>query len=117
MVVASLLVIVGYQAVGIGIAARIFAVEEEIGPAAPWMQDLFEIFTLERGIVAGLLLALLGSALIGTAALGWADGGFGPLDPRITLRPVIVGATLAGTGMQTLALSFVYSMLGIRRKR
>ena len=41
MVVASLLVIVGYQAVGIGIAARIFAVEEEIGPAAPWMQDLF----------------------------------------------------------------------------
>ena len=67
--------------------------------------------------MAGLLLALLGSALIGTAALGWADGGFGPLDPRITLRPVIVGATLAGTGMQTLALSFVYSMLGIRRKR
>ncbi len=117
MVVASLLVIVGYQAVGIGIAARIFAVEEEIGPAAPWMRNLFDIFTLERGIVAGALLTLLGVGLIGTAAAGWADAGFGPLDPRVTLRPVIVGATLAGTGVQTLALSFVYSMLGIRRKR
>lgn len=117
MVVASLLVVVGYQAVGVAIAARIFAVEEEIGPPAPWMQRAYGFFTLERGILGGLVLTVLGSGLIGGPALGWADAGFGELDPRVTLRPVILGATLAAVGMQTLALSFVYSMLGIRRKR
>lgn len=117
MVVASLLVVVGYQAVGAAVAARIFAVEEEIGPAAPWMQRAYNHFSLERGILGGVILTLLGGGLIGTAAFGWAETGFGELDPRITLRPVILGATLAAVGMQTLALSFVYSMLGIRRKR
>jgi len=117
MVVASLLVIVGYQAVTTAIAARIFAVSEEIGPPAPWMQRAFDVFTLERGLLAGALLALLGLAGIALAAWRWAQAGFAPLDPVLTLRPVILGATITAVGVQTLLMSIVYSMLGILRRR
>ena len=117
MVVASLLVIVGYQAVTTAIAARIFAVSEEIGPPAPWMQRAFDVFTLERGLLAGALLALLGLGGIALAAWRWAQTGFAPLDPVLTLRPVILGATVAAVGVQTLLMSIVYSMLGILRRR
>jgi len=117
MLVGSLLATVGYQAVTTAIAARIYAVEEEIGPPAPWLQRAFTVFTLERGLVAGFLVSLSGIGLIGAAALSWRAAGFGPLDPVVTLRPVILGATLAALGIQTVLMSFVYSMLGIKRRR
>ncbi|MEO1934159.1 MAG: glycosyltransferase family 2 protein [Myxococcales bacterium] len=117
MQLASLFVIVGYQAMTTAIAARIFAVSEEIGPSAPWMQRAFKIFTLERGLSAGLLVSLAGVAFIGVAVRSWAELDFGPLEPSTTMRPVSLGATLIALGMQTLLMSFLYSMLGIRRRR
>ena len=116
MQLASLLVIVGYQAVTTAIAARIFVVAEEIGPSAPWMQKAFEIFTLERGLLAGLVISLIGIFFIGSAAQDWVQSGFGPLIPTVTMRPVAVGATFIALGVQTLLMSFLYSMLGIRRR-
>ncbi|MBW1883411.1 MAG: hypothetical protein JRJ58_07785, partial [Deltaproteobacteria bacterium] len=53
---------------------------------------------------------------IGSAALDWIQGGFGPLVPSVTMRPVSVGATFIALGVQTLLMSFLYSMLGIRRR-
>jgi hypothetical protein len=116
MQLASLFVIVGYQAVTTGIAARIFAVSEEIGPSSPWMQDAFKIFTLERGLLAGLVVLIVGFGFIGSEALRWVESGFGPLDPSVTMRPVSLGATFVALGIQTLLMSFLYSMLGIRRR-
>ena len=117
MQLASLGVIVGYQAVTTAIAARIYAVAEELGPPVPWMQRAFEIFTLERGLIAGLVVALFGLAFIGSAVWGWMQAGLGPLIPSVTMRPVLIGATCVALGMQTLFMSFLYSMLGIRRRR
>jgi glycosyltransferase involved in cell wall biosynthesis len=117
MMIASLLVTVGYQAVSIAVAARIYAVAEALGPPAPWMQRAFGVFTLERGILGGIALVALGLTLIGRTAWSWASSGFPPLDPLVTLRTVVPGATVATLGVQTLLMSFVYSMLGIQRKR
>jgi len=116
MQLAALAVVVGYQAVTIAIAARIFAVSEEIGPPAPWMQRAFVVFTLERGIVTGVLLALLGLRLILGEAWSWFDDGFGPLAPERTMRPLLLGSVLTALGTQTLMSSFLYSMFGIRRR-
>ena len=117
MLVASLLVILGYQAMTIAVAMRIYAVEEEIGPPASWMRRAFEFFTLERGILVGLGLGSAGALLIGGVAWDWASAGFPPLDVAGTLRPVVLGTTLVALGGQTLLMSFVYSMLGIQRRR
>jgi hypothetical protein len=117
MLLASLLVIVGYQAVTTAIAARIFAVSEEIGPPSRWwMEGAFRTFTLERGLAAGAIVTLAGVAFIGFALHGWIRSGFGPLEPAVTMRPVSIGATLVALGFQTLLMSFLYSMLGIRRR-
>ncbi len=117
MQIASLFVIVGYQFATTAVAARIYAVAEEIGPPAPWSQRAFEIFTLERGLSAGLIVSLVGLAFIGSAVWSWRQAGFGPLVPAVTMRPVLLGATFVALGMQTLLMSFLYSMLGIRRRR
>jgi hypothetical protein len=113
----SLLLLVGYQAMTTALAARIYALEEEIGPPARWMQRAFRIFTLERGLLAGAALVLAGLALVAWVAWSWAAGGFGDLEIRQTLRPMVGGITLIALGIQTLLMSFVYSMLGIKRRR
>ena len=68
------------------------------------------------GLIAGLIVSLVGLALIGLAVWSWRQAGFGPLVPSVTMRPVLVGATFVALGMQTLLMSFLYSMLGIRRR-
>jgi hypothetical protein len=113
----SLLLLVGYQTMTTAIAARIYALEEEIGPPAPWMQRALRIFTLERGLLAGATLVLAGLGLVGFVAWSWVASGFGDLELRETLRPMVGGITLVALGIQTLLMSFVYSMLGIKRRR
>lgn len=117
MLVGSLFLIVGYQAITTAFAARIYALEEEIGPPAPWLEKSFGIFTLERGILGGLLLAGAGVFVIGRLVAHWAALDFGPLDAGVTLRPMVFGSTLVALGIQTLLMSFLYSMMGIKRRR
>jgi hypothetical protein len=113
LVLGCLLVLVGYTAVSIGAAARIYAVQQEIDPSASVSQRLFAFFTLERGLIAGTLMLLIGSVLIGVIAWRALTVHLRPEDVRTTLRPVIIGATLVALGVQTVLMSFFYSMLGI----
>jgi len=117
MIAGSLLVLVGYQAMTTALAARIYAVEEEIGPPAPWLERAFLHFSLERGLLAGAALTLVGVGFAAWTLGAWAREGFGPLELQHTLRPMLVGATAIALGAQTLLMSFVYSMLGIKRSR
>jgi glycosyltransferase involved in cell wall biosynthesis len=117
MLAASLAVLVGYQAMTTALAARLYAVEEEIGPPAEWLDRAVRAFSLERGLLAGVALAGVGLAFIGSVFVTWAGSGFGDLVPEETLRPMILGATFVALGVQTLLMSFLYSMLGIQRRR
>ena len=65
----------------------------------------------------GSRAAGVGAALLGHLVWEWWRVDFGPLDVTRTLRPTILGATLVAVGVQTVLASFVYSMLGIRRRR
>lgn len=117
LILGAMLVVVGYQALTIGIAARIFAIAEEIGPPAPHFRALFGYFTLERGLVAGLALAGAGGLVI--AALAWLalTRGFAPESTGQTIRALVVGATCVTLGTQTMLMSFFYSMLGVPTRR
>ncbi len=117
LVAASLAVLVGYQAMTTAVAARLFAFEEELGPPSPWLWGGLRHFSLERGILAGLALAGAGGACIVGVLIRWAQVDFGDLDVQVTLRPMILGATGVALGAQTLLMSFLYSMLGIERRR
>ena len=117
LILGAMLVVVGYQALTTAIAARIYALTEEIGPPAPHFQRLFRLFTLERGLVAGLALAAGGALTI--AALTWIalTRGFAPESTSQTLRAMVLGSTCVTLGAQTVLMSFFYSMLGVRTRR
>lgn len=112
----ALLLIVGYQAVTIGFAARIYAVQEEIGPPSAALQKAFSVFTLERGMIAGGLVLLAGLITIAVLTIQWISSDFGHLEPERTLRPMIIGTTLSVMGVQTVLMSLFYSMLGLERR-
>jgi hypothetical protein len=66
-------------------------------------------------VLAGLALCTIGAVMIGIPITLWIRSGLGELDTTRTLRPMIGGATLAALGVQTVLMSFVYSMMGIKR--
>lgn len=111
---ASLALIVGYMWVTSAIAMRIFGLTSEIGLPSSRVQNLFKTFTLERGLIAGGLATLIGVAIIAWLTIAWARAGFGELDPNSTFRPMIVAFTLVATGVITVLMSFIYSMMSIK---
>lgn len=116
LILGAMLIMVGYQAVTVSVAARIYALTEEIGPPAPHFQKLFGLFTLERGLVAGVTLAAAGAATIAALTILALTRGFEPEATGQTIRALVIGATCVVLGTQTALMSFFYSMLGIRTR-
>ena len=116
MLIGSLLITVGYGTITTAFAMRIFALVEELGPPAPRLERSFAFLTLERGIALGALCVLGGVALIVGQLVSWSRAGWEPDDSAAMLKPTVLGATLVAVGVQTVLASFVYSMLGIRRR-
>jgi glycosyltransferase involved in cell wall biosynthesis len=113
---ASLLVQFGYQMVLLAGFVRIFAYTRGFLPPNHILSRAFSFFTLEKGLIAGLAILLVGFGLISLTLLDWATAGFGNLDPLANTRPVIAGRTLVSLGLQTLIFSLVFSYLGIDEK-
>ena len=113
---ASLAIIAGYQAVMFAVFTKVFAIGEGLLPKDERLGRMFEVVTLERGVVAGAVTLVAGLALLGAAVLYWRSLGFGALDYRVTMRWVIPGVTLAALGIQTIFSSFFLSILGMSRR-
>jgi hypothetical protein len=117
LMVGALLVTMGYQAITMGYAARIYAVLQGIARPSPALEFGFRIINLERGMLAGAAVFGVGAAIIALMMGIWASGSFGPLDTARTLRPLVAGTTLVTLGVQTVLMSLFYSMLGLCNRR
>jgi hypothetical protein len=113
---ASLAFICGYQSALFSVFTKIFAIGEGLLPRDPRMNRLFNIVTLERGVLLGVAMTLAGSALLIGAIFQWKQSGFGQLDYSHTMRWVIPGMTLVVVGFQTVLSSFFLSVLGMKRR-
>jgi hypothetical protein len=113
---ASLSILCGYQAILFGVFTKTFAIGEGMLPADARMTRLYKLINLERGLVAGVLAAVAGVALLLVAVGQWRQAGFGDLDYSQTMRWVIPGVTLTALGVQTIFSSFFLSILGLRRR-
>lgn len=113
---ASLFVMLGYQSILFAILTKAFAVTHGLLPSTPNIKRFFALFNLERGLVVGAVVTVIGLGLLALVLIRWAAHDFGPLDYRATLRLSIPGVMFASLGVQTIFSSFFASILGLRRR-
>ena len=115
ILVGSLAILCGYQAILFAVFAKIFAISEGLLPADTRIAKLGRHVQLEHGVAGGAIAFLAGLIFIAVAFQEWSAVNFGALDYSRTMRLVIPGVTLTAIGFQTILSSFFMSVLAIKR--
>jgi len=110
LIIGSLLVLLGVQAIGLGLCARAYGVYFISNRDALFLR-LRSRFKLEHGLLLALAVAIAGVALFGYVFGKWATEGFGELHEA---QAAVVAATLVAIGAQIFFTSFLLSILGLR---
>lgn len=116
LLVCSMAQVVGLQIFSFGVFARVFAVSEGLLPDDQPLDKIFKFFSLERGIILGLIVLLLGLIRLIQAVLFWKAAQFGALSYPDSLRQVIPAVTWITMGVQVVFFSFFLGILDIPRK-
>ncbi len=112
MVLSSMLAILAYQIVLLGLYAKVYSITEHFEDEDRMISALSKYFTLEKGIYLGLALFLIGLGINVWVLIKWIASGFGPL---AEVRAALVAMTFTIIGIQTIFSSFFLSMLYIRK--
>jgi hypothetical protein len=113
----AFMIVVGFQSVLFAVLSRVYAVQECLYPAGRSYRYFFRQINLERGLVAGSLMALAGLASTVYALLIWRRAAFGLLDIEHISRIVVPSALMVTLGIETILFSFFLSMLGMNVRR
>jgi glycosyltransferase involved in cell wall biosynthesis len=113
LIFGSLLILIGVQAIGLGLSARAFGVYF-ISEQDQLFQKLRGRLRLEHGLALALLVLAGGLALFGIVVGKWAANGFGTLREE---RLAILAFTVIAVGAQVFFTSFLLSIIGLRRPR
>jgi Glycosyl transferase family 2 len=114
MLYAAGAVILGMQLVLFSLLARAVGVLKNLLPMSPPLARFLRVFTLERGIVLGLSLALAGFGLAVYSVLTWAHVRLGALDPAAMMRVTIPSVTLMIAGAEVIFSSFLLEFIDVR---
>jgi glycosyltransferase involved in cell wall biosynthesis len=115
LMVACMTVIVGFQLVAFAFFTKVFAIAEGLLPDDPALARVFKRFTLEKGLVIGLLVLLGGLVLLARSVWIWQQAHYGMLPSmEENLRRLIPATTLVVLGIQTIFSSFFMSALGLK---
>ena len=111
LVFASAGVIGGFQAIVFYMFAKTYATRSGLLPDDPVVTRLRQVLRLESGLIAGVLLVVIGFALATYAVGMWGARSFGELDLQESQRVVIPSATLLVLGLQVVFSSCLLSFL------
>jgi glycosyltransferase involved in cell wall biosynthesis len=115
LMMACMTVVVGFQLVAFAFFTKVFAIAEGLLPEDPKLTRVFHSFSLEKGIVVGLLVFVGGLTMFLRALWLWKQANFGLLpSTEENLRRLIPAATLILLGIQTIFSSFFMSVLGLK---
>ena len=106
-------VILGYSLVLFDLFAKTFAWGAGLIRPRRGLLRLLRAFTVERGLALGAVLLLAGLAVEAEIVFRWIAAGYGEL---AAVRGVVLGATAMVLGVQTIAASFLVSLLLIPRR-
>ncbi len=113
---AAAAVLLGFQLVFFGIAAKVFATTEGLLPEDESFNNWFQYVTLETGLLVGVLLVLVGVGIALSSVVGWAHTGYGSLPPVQMMRHTLPAMLCLMLGTEICFASFFLSLLGLRRR-
>ena len=116
LIYAGTAVIIGFQAIVFGLFARVYGMQTGFLPKKQALERFTQHGTLEKGLVVGILLFIVGIAGSVFAILKWREAGFASLVYPDILRIVIPSATAIILGNQIMLAAFFLSVLMINRK-
>jgi glycosyltransferase involved in cell wall biosynthesis len=106
--------ILGYNLVLFDVVAKSYSMAAGFARREQWLGPLRRLFSLERGLVVGLVLLALGGAIEARIVYGWVASGYGEL---MAVREVVIGMALMALGVQTLFASFLVGLMQVQRER
>jgi len=110
-------IVLGYQSILLFVFAELMAVETGLHPPNTRFRLLRERRTLERCMVIGVTLIIVGAVLGIIAARQWSLAGFGSLRPTLTIRFVICSVLFLLLGGQTLLAGFYFGLMNLIAER
>ena len=110
-------IVLGYQSLLLFAFAKLMAVEAGLHPLKTRFWILAHRATLERFVLIGAGLSIIG-VLLGIIATGkWSLSGFGNLHPTMTLRLVICSIVFMLVGAQTALAGFFFGLMNLLAER
>lgn len=109
-------IIIGFQLVNFAIFTKVYAIQEGLFPQDKKLLKFIKFFTLEQGLILGIILFLLGGIISVIALFQWESVGFGSLNPILTMRLVIPSVTSIALGLQIIFASFFLSIFQLKTK-
>jgi len=112
MTLTSLLALLGFQVILLGLFARTYAIVSGLEKKDKLIEFLFLHFSLEKGLLLGAASFALGFIADGWIAYKWINSGFGALNE---VRTALFALLLMALGVSLIFSSFFLSILGIRK--
>ena len=117
LVFANGFIIVGFQAVMFYYLTKAYALKVGLLPNITKLSRFFENPNLEKGLILGAIMLLVGLLLSFVSIYYWAELGFGDIDDvSQILRFVIPSITLSILGVQVIFFSFFIGIIGLKTK-
>ena len=113
MVYAAAMAVIGFQALLFWWLTKLYATAEGFLPASDSYRRLASTWTLERGLVAGVVLFFLGIAIGIIQVARWGSLDFGPQNAADVVRIAVPSAMTLIIGFQTIMMSFFAAILTI----
>jgi hypothetical protein len=117
LVAASAMVVIGFQSVLFALFTNVYASAEGFLPDNQRVRRVLSTLSLERGLLAGGVLAVAGIIGVVFSFFYWHGAKFGSLNYDHALRLVVPSVTALMISCQIILGTFFLSILGIRRTR
>ena len=113
-IVTGSLMNLGLSMISFAVITRVYAYQTKLLPVMPRFFRLFQYINLEKGLLAGFLVTLLGLILMAWS-ISLSDR-FEQIGYGNSVRLVFGGSLVLTTGCQVVLTSFVLSILGMKIK-
>jgi glycosyltransferase involved in cell wall biosynthesis len=114
MVMTAAAINIGFEAMLFWAFAKVIAIQRGLLLHDALFERLRQAISLERGLILGVTLLLLGLTILGVALTEWLNVGFGQLAEESAIRLVIASSSTLMLGAQILYGSFFLYLLDYR---